>query len=425
MAVSDHENENATTTVGPESAGGHGYAGPTGTTSREPDEPSASPVRQTVRPGAPTMRALVKHHAGPELKFVPNHQLPCGSTGEPGVCGPNDVLVKVHRAGVCGTDRHIWEWDDWAAGRIPVGIVTGHEFVGVVEAVGDAVFQVKPGDRVSAEGHVSPGHDYNSLIGDAHVARNMRILGVDMDGIFADYAMIPQKNIWPVHADIPDNVAAIFDPYGNAVHTVMAADVSTKSVLVTGTGIIGLMAVTVAQACGASRIYATDTNPERRSLAMKLGAYAAFDPRPTEMGGEGDAWIERIKAETQGDGVDCLLEMSGAPPAIEQGFRAMRQGGTAALLGIPSRSFEFDLTDHVIFKGATVLGINGRRMWDTWFAMERLYLSGRVKLDDILTHVIPMDEFPQAFALMQSGEGIKVVLDVNGPTGHGPDPDAI
>jgi threonine 3-dehydrogenase len=158
---------------------------------------------------------------------------------------------------------------------------------------------------------------------------------------------------------------------------------------------------------------------------MKLGADAAFDPRPQDMGGEGDGWIERIKNETQGDGVDCLLEMSGAPAAIEQGFHAMRQGGTAALLGIPSRRFEFDLTDHVIFKGATVLGINGRRMWDTWFAMERLYLSGRVQLGDILTHVLPFERYASAFDLMQTGEGIKVVLDINGPTGHGPDADAI
>ncbi len=394
---------------------------PSGTTSRTPVRKGVAPERKAGRAGTPTMRALIKHHAGPGLELVEDHPLPSGSTGEPGVCGPNDVLVKVHRAGVCGTDRHIWEWDAWASKRIPVGIVTGHEFVGVVEKVGSAVYQVAPGDRVSAEGHISPGHDYNSLIGDAHVARNMRILGVDMDGIFAEYAMIPQKNIWPVHAGIPDNVAAIFDPLGNAVHTVSEADVSTKSVLITGTGIIGLMAVTVARAAGASRIYATDTDPKRRELAKKLGADVVFDPRPEDAGGDGERWIHQIRRETQGDGVDCLLEMSGAPAAIEQGFSAMRQGGTAALLGIPAKPFEFDLTDHVIFKGARVLGINGRRMWETWFQMERLYLSGRIELGDILTHVLPMDEFAKAFELMQSGEGIKVVLDINGPTGCGPE----
>jgi len=393
---------------------------PTGTTSRAPRK--AAGMGRRDGGGGGSMRALTKGEAGPGLSFVSEHDLPVGSTGEPGVCGPNDVLVKVHRAGVCGTDRHIYEWDDWARGRIPVGIVTGHEFVGVVERVGSAVFQVGPGDRVSAEGHVSPGHDYNSLIGDAHVARNMRILGVDMDGIFADYAMIPQKNIWPVHPEIPDNVAAIFDPLGNAVHTVMTPGVSTKSVLITGTGIIGLMAVTVARAAGASRIYATDTDERRREIARRLGADEVFDPRPESDGGDGDGWIDRVRRETQGGGVDVLLEMSGAPSAMEQGFRAMRQGGEAALLGIPAQPFEFDLTDHVIFKGATVHGINGRRMWETWFQMERLYLSGRIDLREIVTHVLEMERFEEGFALMQRGEGIKIVLDINGPTGHGPDP---
>lgn len=399
---------------------------PTGTTSRPPYmTPDTAAAARAPGGDGGSMRALTKGEAGPGLTLVQDRALPVGSTGEAMVCGPNDVLVKVHRVGVCGTDRHIYEWDEWAAGRIPIGIVTGHEFVGVVERVGSAVFQVGPGDRVSAEGHVAPGHDYNSLIGDAHVARNMRILGVDMDGIFAEYAMIPQKNIWPVHPDIPDNVAAIFDPLGNAVHTVMTPGVSTKSVLITGTGIIGLMAVTVAKAAGASRIYATDTDPKRRAIARRLGADEVFDPRPESAGGDGDAWIDRVQRETQGGGVDVLLEMSGAPAAIDQGFRAMRQGGEAALLGIPARPFEFDLTDHVIFKGATVHGINGRRMWDTWFQMERLYLSGKIDLREIVTHQLPMESYDEAFRLMQSGEGIKVVLDINGPTGVGPAPDAL
>lgn len=357
-----------------------------------------------------TMRALIKHHAGTGLELVTDRPLPMGTTGKPGVCGPNDVLVRVHKVGVCGTDRHIWEWDDWAASRIPVGIVTGHEFVGVVEQVGSAVSQVKPGDRVSAESHVAPGHDYNSLIGDAHVARNMKILGVDHDGIFADYAMIPQSNIWPVSDEIPDKYAAVFDPLGNAVHTVMEAGVSVKSVLITGAGIIGLMAVTVAKAAGAARLYVSETDPRRRELARKLGADVVFDPI-----NDGD-WVQVIRRETQGDGVDVLLEMSGAPKAIHDGFRGLRQGGTAALLGIPSSGFSFDLTNHVIFKGARVLGINGRRMWQTWFQMERLILADLIQLDDIITHELPMERFADAFALMQSGEGIKIELDLNGPT---------
>lgn len=379
--------------------------------------PAATTAPARSSPSLPrTMRALVKAKAAPGLTLVTDRPLPAGSTGQPGVPGPNDVLVRVHKAGICGTDRHIFEWDDWAAGRIPVGIVTGHEFVGVVERVGAAVEQVKPGDRVSAESHIAPGHDYNSLIGDAHVARNMQILGVDRDGIFADYAMIPQSHIWPVHKDIPDKFAAIFDPFGNAVHTVMSAGVSVKSVLITGAGIIGLMAVAVARAAGAQQLFVAEPDARRRALALKLGAHKAYNPLPKEKGGQGDDWVREIKTTVQGEGVDVLLEMSGAPSAIVQGFRAMRQGGTAALLGIPSKSFNFDITEHIIFKGADVLGINGRQMWQTWFQMERLLLSGAVTLDDIVTHELPFEDYNKGFELMQSGEGIKIVLDLNGPT---------
>lgn len=306
--------------------------------------------------------------------------MPTGSAGVPGEPGPGEVLVRVHRCGVCGTDRHIWEWDRWAAGRVPVGIVTGHEFVGVVESVGAGVTQYRPGLRVSAEGHITGGQDFNSLTGNMHVARDTKILGVDRDGCFADYVIVPKLNVWPVHPDIPDRYAAVLDPLGNAVHTVMAAGVSTKSVLVTGAGIIGLMAINVARAAGAGVIYASDPDPHRRELALRLGADEALDPR------ESDAWLPRLARDTQGGGVDVLLEMSGAAPAIDQGFDALRPGGTAALLGIPAETVPFDLTRHVVFKGATVLGINGRRMWDTWFQMERLLLSGRLDLDPVLTH---------------------------------------
>lgn len=366
----------------------------------------------------PTMRALFKHHAGPELQLDANRSMPVGSHGKSGEPGPGEVLVRVHKAGVCGTDRHIWEWDDWAASRIPVGIVTGHEFVGTVEKVGSIVTACKPGDRVSGESHISAMNDFNARTGNAHIARDMQILGVDRDGIFADYVIIPESNVWPVHPDIPDDIAAVFDPLGNAVHTVMEAGVSTKHVLITGTGIIGLMAVTVARAAGAAKIFATDIDPRRRELAKKLGADEVFDPRDAD---GPDGWLKTIDRHTPGDGVDVLLEMAGHPTSIDQGFRALRHGGTAALLGIPSRPFAFDLTNHVVFKGAKVLGINGRRMWDTWYQMEALVLSGRLNLKPIITHVLPMAEFPKAFELMQSGEGIKVVLDINGPTGHWPE----
>lgn len=356
------------------------------------------PVEVTV-PTSHTMRALVKHHAGEGLAYDDRHAIP-----EP---GPTDVRIRVTKAGICGTDRHIWQWDDWAASRIPVGIVTGHEFVGVVDAVGEAVTSVAPGRRVSAEGHITAGLDYNSRTGNAHIARDTKILGVDRDGIFADYVVVPEANVWPVHPDIPDRFAAVFDPLGNAVHTVMAADVSAKSVLISGVGIIGLMAVTVARAAGAARIYATDVNPPRLALAKKLGAVEAFDAR------QGEGWIDQIRRETRGEGVDVLLEMSGATAAFDQGFRALRNGGRAALLGLPAKPLTFDFNRDIIFKGCTVLGINGRKMWETWYQMEELLLSGRLDLDDIVTHEFSIEQYEQAFETMMSGDGIKVLMNLD------------
>lgn len=359
----------------------------------------------SIRPAAPsggTMRALVKARPAEGLDFDAHRPLPNG--GNP---GPREVLIRVKKAGVCGTDRHIWEWDDWAAGRIPVGIVTGHEFVGVVERIGKDVTTVQVGQRVSAEGHIVTGADYNARTGNAHIARGMQIIGVDRDGCFADYIMMPEENIWPLHPQIPDHIAAVMDPLGNAVHTVMAAGVSAKNVLITGVGAIGLMAVTVARAAGASRIFVTDVNDQRLALARRLGADEAYNTAHSS------GWIGDLKRATRDEGADVLLEMSGAPAAFEAGFAALRNGGTAALLGLPSKKFEFDWNKHVIFKGATVLGINGRRMFETWYQMEALLLSGGVRLDEIITHEIPMSNYAHAFKLMQDGEAIKVVLNIN------------
>jgi threonine 3-dehydrogenase len=387
------------------------------------------------RPGGPsaTMRALFKHHDGEGLKLDPNRPRPSP--------GPRDVLIRVKKVGICGTDRHIWEWDAWAQSRIPVGIVTGHEFVGTIEAVGSAVTKYRPGQRVSAEGHITAGLDYNARTGNAHIASDTRIIGIDRDGCFADYIVVPEENVWPVHPAIPDKVAAVLDPLGNAVHTVMAANVSARSVLISGVGIIGLMAVTVAKAAGASRIFATDVNPPRLELAKRLGALEAFDVRypsgrapagetasgtaggtasavgapPASSYDPADAsWIKEIRRATRGEGVDVLLEMSGAPSAFDQGFQCLRNGGTAAILGISSKPVTWNVNEHVVFKGATVLGINGRKMFETWYQMEELLLSGRLELDEILTHEFPLEQFEKAFATMMSGEGIKVVMDVNG-----------
>lgn len=357
------------------------------------------PVTIPTPPRPRTMRGLIKHHAGPELQFKADRVVPTP--------GPREVLIKVKKVGICGTDRHIWEWDAWAAGRIPVGIITGHEFVGTIEEIGSAVSNYKPGLRVSAEGHITAWKDFNSRTGNAHIASDTRIIGIDRDGCFADYVCVPEENVWPVHPSIPDKVAAVLDPIGNAVHTVMAAGVSAKSVLVTGTGIIGLMAITVAKAAGASRIFATDIDPKRRALAKKLGAVEVFDPRD-------GSWIGEVRKACRGEGADVLLEMSGAEPALSAGLEAMRNGGTAALLGLFKGPISVDWNRLVVFKGAKVLGINGRKMFETWYQMEELILSGRLELDPIITHEFPLEQFKKAHETMISGDGIKVVMSVNG-----------
>ncbi len=341
-----------------------------------------------------TMKALKKLQAAPGLTL--------GETFVPQV-GPREVLIAVTHTGICGTDRHIYEWDAWSANRVPVGITTGHEFVGRVAEIGSSVTRTRVGERVSGEGHIGCGVCEPCRTGNAHICEHVDIIGIDRDGCFAQYVCIPEENVWPVHPDIPDHLAAIFDPLGNAMHTVMAAGVSGKSVLITGVGIIGLMAVSIARAAGAAKILVTDTDTKRLELARKLGADVAYNAKDPE-------WPLQCRRETHNQGPQVLLEMSGNATAIKQGFKALRNGGTAALLGIPSRPVEFNLADDIIFKGCTILGINGRRMYETWYQVESFLLSGRLNIDPIVTHRLPLEDFESGFKMMQSGEAIKVVL---------------
>jgi threonine 3-dehydrogenase len=321
--------------------------------------------------------------------------------------GPTDVLIRVEKAGVCGTDYHIYAWDKWAQARVKPPIIVGHEFMGTVAAVGDAVHAVRVGDRVSAEGHIADLVCLLCRTGQAHICERLQIIGVDRDGAFADYIAMPEYNVWKLDPAIPDDYAAIFDPLGNAVHTVMAAGVSIKSVVITGVGSIGLMAIPVSRAAGASSVFAIDVNPAKLELAKRLGADATFVAGQSGL-------VEEIKERTNGDGVDVLLEMSGSGAAIDTGLQLVRNGGTAALLGIPSDNININLAERIIFKGLTVLGINGRRMFETWYQTQALVKSGRVDLKSIITHVLPLDQFDRAFELMRSGEAAKIVLDVKG-----------
>ena len=345
-----------------------------------------------------TMVAIKKLDDAPGLNWCPETPVPR--------IGPRDVLVAITHAGICGTDRHIYEWDAWSRSRVKQGIVVGHELVGRVVEVGDAVSRTAVGQRVSAEGHIGCGVCEPCRTGNGHICEKVDILGIDCDGCFAQYLAVPEENVWPVHADIPDHVAAIFDPLGNAMHTVMAAGVSGRSVLITGVGVIGLMAVTIARAAGAGQILVADINPQRLELARRLGADETYDSSAPD-------WPQYAREVTHNQGPQVLLEMSGHPAAIRQGFTALRNGGTAALLGLPSGEVAFDLANDIIFKGATVLGINGRLMFETWYQVENFLLSGRLDLEPIITHRIPLADFDQGFRLMQSGEAIKVVLEVS------------
>jgi threonine 3-dehydrogenase len=319
--------------------------------------------------------------------------------------GPSDVLIEVRRAGICGTDQHIFEWDHWSQRRVVPPLTVGHEFMGVVAAAGDAVTGISVGQRVSAEGHISCGFCLLCRTGEAHICEHVKIIGVDRDGCFAPYIAMPAANVWPLDPSIPDNYAAVFDPLGNAVHTVMAAGVATKTVVITGVGSIGLMAIPVARAAGAAAVYAIDVNPAKLELAQRVGADAVFLANDPNV-------MDDVLRRTNGDGVDVLLEMSGSGSAIDLGLSLVRNGGRAALLGIPPDDVKMNLAERIIFKGLTVLGINGRKMFETWYQMEALVKAGRVDLKPIITHVVPFAGFEDAFALMKSGRAAKIVMEV-------------
>src|SRR5450631_1501221 len=344
------------------------------------------------------MNALRKMRAGAGLSFE--------SAPVPSI-GPTDVLVRVTAASICGTDLHIYGWDRWSQGRIKPPVTLGHEFCGVVERVGEEVTAVRAGDFVSAEMHVNCGHCRQCRIGEAHVCQNLKIIGIDQDGAFAEFVKIPASNIIKLDPSIPEHYGAILDPLGNAVHTVLAGAIAGQTVLVTGCGPIGLMSIAVAKACGSSTVFATETNEHRRAMAQKMGADMVIDPSSENA-------VKRILAETSGTGVDVLLEMSGNPTAIQQGFKALRSGGRASLLGIPTESVPLDLVNDVIFKGATVQGIYGRRMYGTWVQMTALLKAGRLNLEPLFGEKASLEKFENAFRLLRGGLAGKILLYPDG-----------
>jgi threonine 3-dehydrogenase len=317
--------------------------------------------------------------------------------------GPTDVLVRVRAASICGTDLHIYGWDHWSASRIRPPMTFGHEFCGTVERVGAQVTAVKPGEFVSAEMHVNCGHCRQCKMGQPHICQNLKIIGIDADGCFAEFVRIPAANIWKIDPAIPEHYAAIMDPLGNAVHTVLSGPIKDQTVAVTGCGPIGLMAIAVAKASGASTIFATEVNPERRAMALRMGADEALDPSASDP-------VAHVRAATDGAGADVLLEMSGHPAGIRQGFQMMRAGGRASLLGIPSDLVTLDLVNDIIFKGATVYGIYGRRMFETWIQMTDLLTSHKLNLDPLFGEQFPLAQFEEGFRLLREGLPGKILL---------------
>ncbi|PYV59596.1 MAG: L-threonine 3-dehydrogenase [Acidobacteria bacterium] len=321
--------------------------------------------------------------------------------------GRNDVLVKVKVASICGTDLHIYEWDRWAQGRIHPPLIPGHEFCGEVVAFGDEVTTVKEGDFVSAEMHVACGKCLQCRTGEAHICQNVKIIGVDADGAFAEYVVIPESNIWKLDPAIPKEYASILDPLGNAVHTVLAGEIAARTVAITGCGPIGLFAIAVARAVGASQVFAIEVNEHRRKIASEMKADVIIDPSKEDA-------RAIISERTDGAGADVVLEMAGHPDAIRTAFDVVRRGGRISLLGLTSKPISLNFSEDIIFKGITIQGINGRRMYQTWYQMTALLKAGKLDLHPVITDRIAMKDFSTAMERLKAGQASKILIYPNG-----------
>ncbi|HXT14547.1 MAG TPA: L-threonine 3-dehydrogenase [Gemmatimonadaceae bacterium] len=340
------------------------------------------------------MKALVKASAAPGfvLQNVP----------EPAI-RDDEVLIRVKRAGVCGTDVHIYEWDAWAQGRVKPPTIIGHEFAGEVVQVGKLVTDVREGDRVTAEGHIVDGRCLLCRTGNSHVCPHTKIIGVDRDGCFAEYINMPATNVWHLDDNVSFDVGGIHDPMGNAFHTALTADIPGATVLVTGCGPIGIFAVGICKAAGASRIIASDVNDTRLALAKRMGANDIVHPDEAET---------VVKRYTDGLGVDVVLEMSGVPAAVHQAFALVRVGGRVQMLGIPAKPIDIDFATEIIFKGLTIYGVVGRRMYDTWLMMTRFLRSGQFDPTPVITHRFPLEAADEAMRVIKSGEAGKVIFEI-------------
>jgi threonine 3-dehydrogenase len=341
------------------------------------------------------MKALIKSKTEPGLWLgdVPMPQF-----------GINDVLIKIHKSSICGTDLHIYNWDQWARKTIPVPMVIGHEFVGTIQKLGSNVHDLKIGDLVSGEGHIVCGRCRNCMAGRRHLCANTSSVGVNRPGAFAEYISIPVTNVWAADPAIPLEVTSCFDPLGNATHTALSFDLLGEDVLITGAGPIGLMATAIARHCNARHIVVTDINPYRIKLAEKMGATLVLDASK-------DSVEQARKKLGMKEGFDVGMEMSGSPDAFNSIVKNMCHGGKVAILGIlPKTEFDWDL---VVFNGLTIKGIYGREMYETWYKMTMMIQCG-LDITPVITHRFHYTEFEKAFEVMKSGKSGKVVLDWTG-----------
>ena len=315
------------------------------------------------------------------------------------------MVVRVEAVSLCGTDLHVYNWDAWSAGRVRPPVVMGHEWAGEVVEIGPDVRGLRIGDTVSGESHAICGHCLQCRTGQGHVCRETRIFGVDTDGCFARFFAVPEASVLRNDPSVPASIACMQDPLGNAVHAVQSGEIAGRSVAILGCGPIGLFAVAVCRALGSGRIFATDASPYRLDLARRVGADTTWNVGETDV----DA---AIADATRGEGVDVVLEMSGAVPAVVQAMRIARPGGRVSLMGIPSRPVELDIAGDVIFKGLSVQGVVGRRLYDTWITMQSLLATGRLDIEPIRTHRMPFASYASGFELMRAGNCGKVVLDM-------------
>jgi threonine 3-dehydrogenase len=339
------------------------------------------------------MRALVKLEPGPGLTLT--------KVKKPAV-GHNDVMIRIRKTAICGTDIHIWKWDEWAQKTIPVPMHVGHEYVGEIVEMGQEVRGFEIGDRVSGEGHITCGHCRNCRAGRRHLCRNTQGVGVNREGCFADFLVIPAFNAFKIPDGISDDLAAIFDPYGNATHTALSFNLVGEDVLITGAGPIGIMAAAIARHVGARHVVVTDVNDYRLGLASTMGATRTVNVATASL-------TDVMQELGMVEGFDVGMEMSGVPTAFQSLLENMNHGGKVALLGIPPTNTVIDW-NQVIFKGLEIKGVYGREMFETWYKMVAMLQSG-LDLSPILTHHFAVEDFERGFAAMLSGQSGKVILN--------------